>query len=210
MKLEEPTPRTLEVTGAGAVEVAPDVATVTLAVITEAKTAAEAVERNAATMTAVTKAVEALPHGSIRTTGLGVAPITVWDADTRSSTITGFRADNGIAVETKVDGAGAIFDAGVTAGANQSSGITFGLRDERPHREEALRIAVKEAHADASVVATTADAVLLGPERIEVDPAAAPAVRTLELARSEVATPVMPGALRISARVRMVFRYRPQ
>lgn len=210
MKREEPTPRTLEVSGAGAVEVAPDVATITLAVITEAKTAAEAVADNAAVMTKVVAAVEGLPHVSIETTGLGVHPITVWDPDTRRSTITGFRADNGVAVKSAVGDAGTIFDAGVQAGANQSSGIAFGLKDERPHREEALRIAVKEAYADANVVATTADSVIVGPERIEVDPASAPALRKLDLARAEASTPVMPGALRITARVRMVFRYRPE
>lgn len=210
MKHDEPTPRTLEVSGAGAVEVAPDVATIDLAVVTEAKTAAEAVRDNAAVMTKVMDAVKALPHESIETTGLGVQPITVWDAETRRSTITGFRADNGVAVKTEVEQAGAVFDAGVSAGANHSSGIRFGLRDERPHREEALRIAVKEAYADARVVAFTADSVLVGPERIEVDPAAVPAVRTLELARADSATPVAPGALRISGRVRIVFRYRPK
>ncbi|MEX1368435.1 MAG: SIMPL domain-containing protein [Nannocystaceae bacterium] len=209
MKSDDSNLATLEAAGAGAVEVPPDVATVNLAVITEAKTAAAAAADNAKAMNAVLAAVEALPHVSVRTTGLGVYPITVWDPDTRRSTITGFRADNGLSVESAVGEAGAIFDAGVAAGANQSSGISFGLRDERPHREEALRIAVKEAHADAAVVATTADMVLAGPQRIEIDPAASPAVRKLELARADVSTPVLPGALRVSARVRMVFSLRP-
>jgi len=201
---------TLEVSGHGEVGAAPDVATTRLAVITEAKTAAQAARDNAAAMQKITSVVQGLPHRTISTSGLGVHPVSTWNSDTRTSTITGFRADNGVTVESDIDGAGVIFDAGIAAGANQSSGITFGLLDDRPHREEALRIAVKEAHADASVVASTANAVLTGSQSIEVDPASAPAVRRLDLARAEAATPVMPGALTIAARVRIVFRYRPE
>lgn len=185
----------------------PDVATVQLAVITEAKTAAEATQTNAAAMQQVLAAVTALPHQKISTTGLAVMPITTYDPDTRTTSITGYRAVNGALVDTKVDDAGQIFDAGIAAGANESSGISFRLSDERPHREEALRIAVKEAHADASVVATTANTNLMGVTEIEIDPPNMPSFRMLESARADVATPVIPGEITVEARVRMKFRF---
>jgi uncharacterized protein YggE len=198
---------TLNVSGYGRVLVMPDAATVQLAVVTEAKTAAEASQTNAAVMQQVLDAVTALPHDRVRTTGLGVMPITTYHPDTQTTTITGYRAFNGISVDTKVGDAGRIFDAGIAAGANESSGITFRLSDERPHREEALRIAVKEAHADASVVAVTANTVLTGVSEIEIDPAGPPLFRMMESARADVPTPVVPGEIAVEARVRMKFRF---
>src|SRR5690606_23128675 len=70
--------------GTGLVEVAPDLGVARLAVITEAETAAEAVQQNATRMQQVLAAVQALPHREIETVGLGVRPITTWDPDTRT------------------------------------------------------------------------------------------------------------------------------
>ena len=63
--------------------------------------------------------------------------------------IVGYRATNNVAVKTKIAYAAQIFDAGIRAGANESSGISFGLRDETPFREDALRLAVKSAFNEA-------------------------------------------------------------
>lgn len=200
----------LESPGTGLVEVAPDLGVVRLAVITEAETAAEAVQQNATRMQQVLAAVQALPHREIETVGLGVRPITTWDPDTRTASITGYRAENAVEVEVDVDQVAPVFDAGITAGANESSGIELRLSDETPHRKQALRLAYEEARAGAEAVAEAAGVTLGQPERITIDPASGLEPRRFEAAmlRAEASTPVLPGPLAVRASLRAAFRMR--
>lgn len=196
-------PGTISVSGTGLVKVAPDEAIVRLSVFTEAKTAVEASQSNATATEAVIEATSAQPNHGVTTSGLNVRPITQYDDGV--ATIVGFRATNNVEIRTKVGYAGQVFDAGIAAGANQSSGIEFRLQDDRPQRDTALQIAVKEAVADASIVASTAGVELDGPESIDVDQGGG---RTIQpaLLRAETTTPVMPNDLTVSATVRIVFR----
>jgi len=203
MKEQHPS-GTITVTGTGLVMAAPDEAVVDLSIIVEAKTAAEASQGNAKITEAVVAAVTAEPNHGVVTRGLSVQPMTKYDRGV--ATIVGFRAANGVVVRTKVGYAGQIFDAGIGAGANQSSGIAVRLQDERPQREQALRHAVEVALADASVVAKAANVALDGTESIEIDPGSGH-VAPVRMLRAEAAdTPVIPGDLTVSATVRIVLR----
>jgi uncharacterized protein len=200
---------TLSVTGTGNVQVAPDEAIVELGVVTEAKTAAEAVANNAQVTQAVIDGVSAKPNHGVTTTGLSVSPILRYDQQTGVSTIVGFRATNGVEVKTKVADAGQVYDAGIAAGATSSSGITFGIQNETPYREDALRLAVEAAHREAKVVAQAARVELVGIQSIQVDPAGGRyAFRAAALDISAVATPVIPQEKTISATAQIVFRTR--
>lgn len=201
----------LEATGVGSIEVAPDVAEVRLSVITEAPTATLAARSNAERLREVLDAVEALPHQRVSTVGLALQPIHRFDPASGASSITGYRAENTIKVEAAIDEAGRIFDAGIAAGANTSSGIGFRLQDDRPYREEAIYLAYQQAHADASAVASAADVLLLGPEELAVEPESAGPRPRFELARSaDVPTPVLPGLLTVTATVRVRFALQGQ
>lgn len=196
----------LETTGIGSIEVAPDVAEVRLSVITEAPTATEATSANAERLREVLDAVEALPHRRVSTIGLSLQPIYRFDPATGESSITGYRAENTIEVETAVEDAGRTFDAGIAAGANTSSGIGFRLQDDRPYREEAIDLAYRQAYADARAVASAADVLLLGPEELSVEPESLGPRPPFELARSaDTPTPVLPGLLTVIATVRVRF-----
>ncbi len=201
---------TLSVSGTGEVRAKSDIATVRLAVLTEAKTAAQAVKENAERATRVIKSLEKIgvPTDAIATTGLNVFPITHWDKDTQTNVLDGYRAENSIAATVAVEMTGQVFDTGIEAGADQSSGVTFGIKDERPQREEALRIAVKEAYADAQVAAYTADVKLLGARTIDISEGGQPVFKRMEtLSARDSSTPVLPGELVISARVHMTFEF---
>ncbi len=198
---------TIQISTTAKVEVAPDEALVRLTIVTEARTAGEASSANATRAQAVLDAVSNEPNHGVTTSGLGVSPMTSYDPQTRTATITGFRATNRVTVKTKVGYAGQVFDAGIGAGANQSSGIGFRVQDERPHRDQALRLAVERATAEAEVVALAAGVTLGSPETIEINPGGGPpAPRTLALRSESAPTPVMPDDLTISATVRVVFR----
>jgi uncharacterized protein YggE len=199
---------TLEVTGVGRVTAAPDEATLHLTVITEGKTAGEAVAANAKQAQSVIEAVMEKPNHGVTTSGLGVHPILEYDSSSHPR-IVGYRATNGVTVKTKIDHAGQAFDAGIQAGANESSGITFGLSNEAQYREDALRLAVMTGFLEARAVAKTADVELEGPESITIEPSGGRVLfRTASLERSAVATPVIPEDMTITANVRLVFRTR--
>src|SRR6185503_10169450 len=191
------------------VQVAPDEAVVDLSVLTEGKTAAEAVASNAKLTQALVAAVSSQPNHGVTTTGLGVSPIISYDTNTNVGKIVGFRATDGVQVKTKIGYAGQIYDAGIAAGANQSSGITFRVQNEAPHREEALRIAVEEAYKEAKIVAKAAHTELDGPESIQIDPGGGRIFYRAEAFDAKAAaTPVIPEDKTITASVQILFRTR--
>ncbi len=200
---------TIGVSGTGKVEVAPDEAVLRLGVVSEAKTATEAVAANAKRTQEVIDAVSAEPNHGVTTSGLSMSPIRRHDPATHTSTVVGFRASNGVTVQTKVGYVGQIFDVGIKAGATQSSGIEFRVQDEGPHRDEALRIAVKTAFDEAKIVAAAAGVELLGSETIHIDSGPGRMMhRAMTLDAGATTTPTLPGDLTISAGVRIEFRTR--
>jgi uncharacterized protein YggE len=126
------------------------------------------------------------------------------------SRIIGYRATNNVTVKTKIGYAAQVFDAGIHAGANDSSGISFGMRDETPFREEALRQAIKSAYGEARVAAKAAEIHIEGPESILIDSGGGRVTyMTKALERSAPATPVIPEEMVITASVQIVFRTKP-
>jgi uncharacterized protein YggE len=198
----------LTATGTGMVQVAPDEAVVQLSVITEGKTAAEAVATNARQAQALIDAVSAQPNHGVTTSGLSVYPIVNYQQD-QPPQIVGFRATNSVEVTTKPDYVGQIYDAGIAAGANQSSGITFRIQNEAPHREEALRLAMEQAFSEAKVVAAAANLEVRGVESVQIDPPQERFFfRTEALDAKMATTPVIPENRTITARVQVQFRTR--
>jgi uncharacterized protein YggE len=198
---------TLNVTGTGKVTAPPDEAVIQLGVVTDAKTAAAATTSNASATQRVFDAVSAQPNHGVTTTGLCVSPLFSFDETTRVSTIVGFRATNGVNIKTKVGHAGQIYDAGITAGANESSGIAFQIQNEAPLREEALRLAVESAHREAKLVAQAARADLTGIDSIQID-SGGERLFYRAAAIDRKATPVMPEDRTISASVQITYRTR--
>ncbi len=198
----------LTVTGTGKVQVAPDEAVVQLSIITEGRTAADAVATNARQTQAVIDAVSAQHNDRVTTSGLSVYPIVTYEQN-QPPKIVGFRATNGVDVTTKVAYVGQIFDAGITAGANQSSGILFRVRDEAPHRHEALRLAMEQAFTEAKIVAGAASIEIRGVESIQIDPGNGRVFfRAEALDAKAMTTPVIPEERTITARVTVQFRTR--
>jgi uncharacterized protein YggE len=157
----------------------------------------------------VVDAVSAQPNHGVTTSGLSVSPIIRYDTNTNVGTIVGFRATNGVEVRTKIGYAGQIYDAGIAAGANESSGITFRIQNETPHREEALRLAVENAYAEARIVAKAAGVELLGPESIQIEAGGGRIFyRSAAIDARSTPTPVIPEEQTISASVQIQFRTR--
>jgi uncharacterized protein YggE len=106
---------------------------------------------------------------------------------------------------------GPVIDAGLKAGANQLEGVQFGLRNDLPARQEALKHAVEEARGKAQTMAEALH-VNLG-EVLEASEAGISVVDRVEpfaASRAMVAaapeTPVSPGQIQVNANVTIRYR----
>lgn len=209
MSTTEVTKGTLELSGTGTVDVVPDIATLRLTIVSERKTAAEAVAANAKDANAVIDRILALgiPKEDLKTEGLNLYPVYQTDPATNVTTIVGQRASNTVAVTAPVDLAGSVLDVGVESGADESSGLTFGIRDASACRDKALEMAVAAARKDAELVSRAMGVHLHGPKSVQVTSGGGPirfdAVRFL----AKSATPVLGGSLSVTASVQVVFEY---
>lgn len=146
---------TLNLAAYGEVKAAPDMASINLGVMTEAKTAQGAMQANAARMTEVMAALRkaGIAAKDIQTSGLNLNPQYVYEQNVPPR-LTGYQASNQVTVVvhdlTKL---GAAVDATVSAGANQVHGISFGLNDPTAAEDAARQDAVKALQAKADLYA---------------------------------------------------------
>ena len=163
---EAPRTRTLTVTGTGIVKGAPDEASFSTGVVTQAPSAAAALAANSRAMAAVLAALKrrGVPDQAIQTANLSLSPqyASCKPGAPCEQRISGYEASNTVAVTLPLDKAGTALDALAGAGANQIGGIAFAIHDPKPLLGEARAAAVKDAIDKASVYAKAAG-VGLGP-----------------------------------------------
>jgi uncharacterized protein len=145
-------PPQVVVTGRGEVTLAPDEATVVLAMETHAGSAAAAGAQNAQRIRAIRDALVRLgiPADSIATIGYSVSP----DYQGGRDRPNGYIAANTLRVKTRrVDQLGEIVDAALAAGANRVGYVQFGSSRTAEARRAALAQAIAEARLDAEAMA---------------------------------------------------------
>jgi uncharacterized protein YggE len=146
---------TLNLAAYGETRIAPDMATITLGVMTEAKTAAEAMQANASRMAQVTAVLRkaGIAARDIQTSGLNLNPQYVYEQN-QPPRLTGYQASNQVTVSVHdLARLGAAVDATVNAGANQVNGISFGLDDPTAAENTARQAAVRALQAKADLYA---------------------------------------------------------
>jgi len=139
----------------GEVKVAPDMATITFGVVTEAPTAAEAMAQNAARMTQVIAALRraGISERDIQTSGLNLSAQYDY-VQNEPPRLRGYQASNRVTVVINdVNAVGTTADAVVAAGVNQIDGITFGLKNPKAAEDQARRAAVAALQSKASLYA---------------------------------------------------------
>jgi uncharacterized protein YggE len=151
--------RTVTVSGTATVRSQPDEATVTLGVQTRAMTAEAAMRDNAERMRRVIAAVraEGVAADDIATAWVSLYP----QYDEPGIGVQGYVAENQVTVTVRtMQAVGRVIDAAVGAGANLTSGITFGLSDQGAGLERALGEAVEDARRKALALAEASGAQL--------------------------------------------------
>ncbi|MFZ1122433.1 MAG: SIMPL domain-containing protein [Candidatus Binataceae bacterium] len=158
--------RTIEVTGNGEAHVAPDVASLNLAIETHAATAQQSAGQNAALAEKVVDALNTKLQGKGKVWTGGYSLYPEYSDSSRPNdkpVVTGYRAENSITVETgEIGMLGGLIDTAIEAGANRINFLNFTLRDESQARGQAIALAAKDAQTQADALAKSLG-VKLGP-----------------------------------------------
>lgn len=152
-------PTIVVVTGRAESTVPADRATLTVAVETRGKTAAEAGAQNASVIERVRAALRGaeVSAAQMTTAGFTVAQEYRYDQGPRGPVPTGYVARNAVRLElTKLDGVGRLIDVALGAGANHVDDLQFGATSTAEARRSALTEAIANARADATTIARAA------------------------------------------------------
>jgi uncharacterized protein YggE len=199
------------ITGDSIVQAQPDTAILTIAVVTQNRSAIAAQQDNATKTDAVVRALKAAAGAGaeVKTSGYSLQPQRIYK-EGQPPTISGYEARNSVTVTmgdlTKV---GSVIDAAAQAGSNDVSGIAFTLRQDRPARDRALGEATREAMSKAQVIAQALNGrvvriVEVQEEGFQQRPPV-PIYQTEGLmAAKTMATPIEVGSLEISSRVQVI------
>ncbi len=210
------------VNGSGEVSVEADEATVRLGITREGKTANAVQQEVNQTARAIVDSIQRLgiDPKEIQTSQLSLFPVYSDGRgepmqQQRQPTVIGYRASNVVSIRvTKIDQTGPVIDAGLQAGANQLEGVSFGLKDDKVPRQQALQKAAADAKAKAETLAG-ALGVQLG-FILEANEAGVSFVRPMQagpemmMARAaDVSTPVSAGQIQITANLTVRYRINP-
>jgi uncharacterized protein YggE len=205
----------------GEVRVKPDLATVHAGVVSEGKTAAEALAKNTPALARLIEAVKAagVAQGDLSTSQIALIPRMTQPSSSSSSSpqpraakIDGYEARTGITVIVRdIAKAGPLIDALVAAGANDMSGISFGLADEGKAKDQARDKAAEAARGRAEIYAKRLGVKvgeLVSIVESEAEPPARPMgdVRAYRMAAAGAPVSVEPGEVTVSAALRTVWR----
>ncbi len=158
-----PTPR-IVVTGQGSVDIAPDMAVLSLTVTREAETANAALAASSSAMTDVLAAMksEGIKKRDLQTSGFSIHPKYVYPSPKSSDQrepprIVGYTVRNSLTVRVRdISKLGIILDKSVTLGVNEGGNFTLTNADPSAAITEARIKAMKDAMAKAETLAKAA------------------------------------------------------
>lgn len=203
-----PGQKLLSVSGSASVYVVPDTVSISLGVLTQAPSAREASDKNSAQMNAVIGALknQGLTDKEIRTSVFSIQPVYSYPKDGGAPTITGYSASNNVVVTTRMVGnLSDILDKSVASGANQISGISFMVSEEKQKQiqDELLAGAVKDAREKADKLAETLGVKITGVSSTSISEGGFPQPMALGIA--EKAAPIQPGESKVSLSVQVTY-----
>lgn len=207
----------VRVTGVGEAFAAPDMATVSLGVVSEAARAGDALKQNSEAMAELISALKAegIAARDLQTSGFSVQPVysrpgKLSPRADEAPKIVGYQVHNTLTVRIRdLDKTGTLLDKMVSLGSNSMNGITFGIADPKTLQDEARRAAVADAGARAELYAEAAG-VKLGDIVLISEPQAYPPRPVAMQARTamapvEAAVPLEAGELSVTARIDIVW-----
>lgn len=204
---------TMSVSGQAKVNVSPDIAYVTLGVITENADAKAAQKANAAAMDKVIIAIKAsgVKNEDIKTVNYTIYPKYDYSEKTGVSSIVGYSVNNSVSVTVRdLSKTGNIIDAAADSGVNVSSSINFDLSNYEEYYNEALKNAVLAAKKKATTMSEALGVKLKMPISVNEGGGYSPLRNYASYdmkAESAGGTPIQSGSLEITANVSIVYEY---
>jgi len=160
-------PGVLSLTATGEVKAAPDMATITVGVVTQGAAASDALEDNEDAMRRIYKALKArdISEKDIQTSQFSVTPLYNNNSSMRrrreNPAIIGYRVSNSLDVQVRDLGdLGAVLDKMIKLGSNRINGVRFGFGNLQKLQDEARRKAVRAARKRARLYANAAGVTL--------------------------------------------------
>jgi uncharacterized protein YggE len=198
------------VSGDSIVQAQPDTAILTVAVVTQGKRAIDAQQENATKTDAVVRALKAASGtgAEVKTSGYSLQPMRVY-REGQPPLINGYEARNTITVTmSELPKLGNVIDAAAQAGANDVTGISFTLRQDRAARDQALKEATREALSKAQVIAQALGGRVVSIAEVQEEGFVRPPQPVYQaesfLAKRDVSTPIEIGSLDVTSRVQLV------
>lgn len=210
---QTPPPPTVTVTADATVRAAPDMATITAGVVTQASDAAAALAANSQRMEKVVAALKraGVADRDLRTSQIMVQPQYRY-GEGRAPQITGYQASNDVTVRLRdLARVGPVIDTLVAQGANRIDGPAFGIDKPEPLMDQARAEAVRKARARADILAAAAGVkvrrVLAISEGGDMRPPIMPMMRTMAMDSGVAAPapPIEPGESEVRAVVTVAF-----
>ena len=156
---------TVNVTGAGEVSVAPDVADIVLGVMVQQPTVAAAQSAAATSMAAVVAAVkkDGVDARDILTVNVSLSPVYDYSVSSSTPRLVGQQFTNTIKVTVRdITSLAAVVDDSLAAGATTVGGISFRLNDPKSVQAQARSQAMADARAKADALASAAGVSIKG------------------------------------------------
>ncbi len=211
---------TLTINGSAILKKPADQLNLSVSVITEAETAEAALQANSLKMKAVIAAIQVkeVKNKEYATGQFNISPTyTQYPNNTPpegTQKINGYRVTNSLFIQTeKMDLAGELIDAVSEAGANSVDQISFGLKDDRLYRQDAIKQATMHARQDAEDLAMAANLKLGRIQQIWLDNARAPEPEPrmkMFAASLDRTTPIEPSDVTVNANVTIVYQVQPE
>jgi uncharacterized protein YggE len=203
--------KTISVSGAGTVSMSPDIGWFTASVVTQAATAAEAEQHDNDAMSKVISALKSagIAEKDIQTVEFSLSPIYQDSKDPgKMPMLVGYSVRHSIRVSVNdVNALGKMLDLAISSGANDVSGVSFGLSDAKSQQaqSQALDLAVKDANDRAKAIANAMGVNLVGPISVNIGYYYAPVATSLKAGAEEA--PIMPGQLEYTVNVQIVYAF---
>jgi uncharacterized protein YggE len=216
-------PRTISVVGTGKLSAAPDIAEISVGVVTSAPTAREALAANNEAMTALHDVLKerGVAPKDIQTTQLSVTPQYSQPQPQPLQPgqqprefvprIVGYQVTNMVQIVARdLTKLGTLLDSVVQAGANQMRGISFSIDKPEKLMDQARKSAIGDARRRAELLAGESGMVVGKPLSIREEGAGPPPPRPMMLGRRaafapEAAMPVSAGEQELSLSVHVVY-----
>jgi hypothetical protein len=214
---QEKPPSTLTVVGEGLAAARPDMATISIGVVTQARVAKDALAQNSrATADVIAAAKEAgIAARDLQTTRISVQPQYAQPApgSREAPRIVGFEVRNSLSIRVReLDKLGALLDRLVVSGANQIGSIALSVAEPRPLLDQARAAAAKDAVRKAELYAEAAGvriARLIALEEAGAEPPR-PVMRLAAAAPDRPPVPVEAGEQEFQARINATFEIAPK